>query len=98
MKLTDVSNDLADKRDFEIVRKMERLLAISPKYKNIDSKNKELILDLIRKYKKLLDRGIKPSRLTIKRDRYKLYHERVKLGLSETDLKQIFDLLESFKN
>jgi len=97
MQLNDITNNLTRQMDYKIVEKMERLLATNPRYKNLDKANLELILDLIRKYKERIRKGITITTRMIKDDRYYLYHNRVKLGLSEVDLKQIFDLLENFK-
>lgn len=97
MQLNDITNNLTSQGDYKIVEKMERLLATNPRYKNLDKANLELILDLIRKYKERIRKGITITTRMIKDDRYYLYHNRLKLGLSEVDLKQIFDLLENFK-
>ncbi len=97
MKLNDFSNNLVSERDFKIVQKMERLVATNPRYKNLDKANRELVVNLIRKYKERIRKGIRITSLMIKEDRYYLYHNRIKLGLSEVDLRQIFNLLESFK-
>jgi len=67
--------------------------------KNIteDSTNRKLILNLIKKYQRKIRYGIKPSLMTVRRDKYYLYKNRIKLGLSFTDLEQINKLLEGFK-
>ncbi len=97
-KLSDVTKNLTNERSAIIAKRLGRLSVINPNYKNLDEDNKKVILDLIEKYKKILKRGVKTSSLMIKRDRSYLYSNRIKLGLSQTDLKQIFDLLESFKD
>lgn len=97
MNLSDITNNLTSQRDYKIVEKMERLVAINPRYKNLDKANLDLVINLIRKYKERIRKGITITSRMIKEDRYYLYHNRLKLGLSEVDLKQIFDLLEDFK-
>ncbi len=98
MKITDITNNLANETNERTILKFERLMATSVRFKNLDETNRQVILDLIKKYKERIRKGIKPTRLMIKSDRLHLYQNRVKLGLSETDLKQIYNLLESFKN
>ena len=98
MKITDITSNLVNETNERMVLKFDRLMATSVRFKNLDEVNRQVILDLIKKYKELLEDGIKPTRLMIKRDRLRLYENRIKLGLSETDLKQIYSLLESFKD
>lgn len=97
MKLSDVTKNLSGQRDYKIIEKMGRLIATNPSYKNLNKTNRELIEELIKKYKERARKGIAITRLMIKEDRSYLYSNRLKLGLSSTDLKQIFDLLDSFK-
>lgn len=98
MDLKDVTKDLADQTSYRIRQRFLEMMRTNPKYKNLDHENQKLILDLIEKYKEKLNRGIKPSRYTIKQDMYRLYEDRLKLGLTYNDLDQIRDLLLSFKD
>ncbi|MBN2854265.1 hypothetical protein JXK06_01885 [Patescibacteria group bacterium] len=98
MKITDITNNLANETNERIILKFERLMAKSSRFKNLDKANRQVIINLIKKYKDRIEKGIKPTRLMIKRDRFRLYENRIKLGLTEVDLKQIYSLLESFKN
>ncbi len=98
MKISDVTKNLNKDTNRQVVIKFERLMATSYRFKNLDSDNKKLILDLIKKYKERIRKGISITRLMIKSDRSYLYRNRIKLGLSSTDLKQIYNLLESFKS
>ena len=43
-------------------------------------------------------RGISISSLTIRRDMYRLYKDRIELNLSKSDLDDLRDLLASFKS
>jgi hypothetical protein len=97
MDLKDVTKDLSDQYNYRIEQRLEEMMRTNPTYKNLDKHNRELILDLIRKYKEKIRQGIKPSRLTVKEDKYYLYQNRVKLGLTYNDLEQINNLLDSFK-
>ena len=97
MKITDITNNLTHETNERMGLKFDRLMATSPRFKNLDQANRQVVLDLVKKYKERVIRGIEPTRLMIKEDRLNLYQNRIKLGLSETDLKQIYSLLESFK-
>jgi hypothetical protein len=97
MDLKSVAKDLKNQTDYRIDQRFDELMRRNPRYKNLDSANQKLIMDLIKKYKqKLLDHAY-PSRLTVREDMYHLYQDRIKLGLTRNDLDQIRDLLESFK-
>jgi len=98
MDLQDLTKDLANQENFRITRRMEELMHTNPNFRNLSSSNRELILNLINKYKEKIRHGIKPSSITIREDKYHLYQDRIKLGLTPTDLEQINDLLDSFKN
>jgi hypothetical protein len=97
MDLKDITKDLRNQTDYQLDRRFDELMRKNPSYSHLDASNRELIFDLIKKYKEKLRRGRHPSRLTIKRDMYDLYKDRVRLNLSVNDLDDIRDLLESFK-
>ncbi|NCN99910.1 hypothetical protein GW920_02200 [Candidatus Falkowbacteria bacterium] len=97
MDLKDVTEDLSNQYNYRIEQRLEEMMRTNPNYKNLDRHNRELILDLIKKYKEKIRKGIKPSRLTVREDKYYLHQNRIKLGLTYRDLEQINKLLESFK-
>jgi len=96
MDLKDITKNLTDQTDYRITQRMEELMRTNPNYKNLDGANRELILSLIKKYKEKIRKGIKPSGLTVREDKYHLYENRVKLGLTPYDLEQINKLLDGF--
>jgi hypothetical protein len=98
MDLKDVTKDMTNQTNYRITQRMEELMRTNPRYKNLDGANRELVLNLIKKYKEKIRQGIKPSSLTIREDKYHLYENRVKLGLTEYDLEQVNNLLDSFKD
>jgi hypothetical protein len=98
MDLKDITHDLSNQTNYRITQRMEELMRTNPRYKNLDGANRELVLGLIKKYKERIRQGIKPSSLTVREDKYHLYENRIKLGLTEYDLEQINNLLDSFKN
>ncbi|MFA6194225.1 MAG: hypothetical protein WC719_00575 [Patescibacteria group bacterium] len=96
MDLKDVTKDLTSQTDYRITQRMEELMRTNPNYKNLDGANRELVLSLIKKYKEKIRKGIRPSGLTVREDKYHLYENRVKLGLTHYDLEQINKLLDGF--
>ncbi len=97
MDLQDITKDLTAQTNYRITQRMEEMMRTNPNYRNLDGANREVIMDLIKKYKEKIRHGLKPSRLTVRDDKYHLYEDRVKLGLTHYDLEQINKLLDSFK-
>ncbi len=97
MDLNSVADDLVEQTDYRLDQRFDKLMRTNPRYKNLDAENRELIMDLIQKYKKKIREHAYPSSLTIRHDLYHLYQNRIKLGLTYNDLDQIKELLESFK-
>lgn len=97
MNLQSITDDLKDTTDYRLDQRFDKLMRTNPRYKNLDGENRELIMDLIQKYKKKINEHAAPSSLTIRHDLYNLYQKRIKLGLTYNDLDQIKELLESFK-
>lgn len=91
------SKKLLKETNKKTAQKLASLIATSPKYKNLDKENRKVILDILKKYENRIEKGYTITSTMIKTDRYKLYNDRIKLGLSSVDLKQIFSLLNSFK-
>lgn len=92
-----MTQDLPDQTVYRLEQRFEELMRTNPAYRNLDAGNRQIIMDLLAKYKEKLRHGIKPSRITVNEDMYHLYENRIKLNLSHTDLDQIRELLESFK-
>ncbi len=98
MDFSDVTKDITEQNNYRLAQRMEKMMRVNRSYKNLNEHNKELIFKIIKKYQHNLRHGIKPSYSMIREDKYYLYENRFKLGLSPIDLKQIGKLLDSFKN
>ncbi len=97
MDLQDVTKDLTNRENWRIERQLEDLIRLNPRYKHLGTENRELVLKLIKKYKEKIRRGLRPSLMTVREDKYYLYQNRLKLGLTPEDLAQIGKLLDGFK-
>lgn len=97
MDIKDVLKDIGDISDYRLERRLNDMINHNPSYNNLDHKNRDLVFDLLKKYKKKVKRGIKISSFSIHRDMYYLYKHRIKLGLSKYDLDMIKKILNSFK-
>jgi hypothetical protein len=97
MDLEDVLNNIAHEPDYIWERKLNELIAKNHKFYNLSSENKELVRNLIKKHKPMIRKYGGISRLTIKDEEYHLFQNRMKLDLTEEDLKDIREILEYFK-
>jgi hypothetical protein len=98
MDLQDVTKDMVNQNNYRLTQRMGELMQTNPRYRNLSGANRELIFSIIKKYQEEARHGIKPSLSTVREDKYKLYENRIKLGLSPEDLAQINELLDSFKS
>jgi len=98
MDFQDVTQNLKDQTNYRIEQRLEEMMRTNPSYRNLDEGNRELILNLLKKYKDKARRGIASSEYTIRQDMYHLYENRLKLNLTYNDLDQIRELLQSFKS
>ncbi|HPT08208.1 MAG TPA: hypothetical protein PLE28_00735 [bacterium] len=97
MDFKDVTKDILDQNEYRLEQRFDELMRRNPHFKSLDKEDKEIVFDLIKKYKEKIRKRTYPSAFTIRRDMYHLYSNRVKMGLTYNDLDHIRDLLNSFK-
>jgi len=97
MDLETVLKNIAHEPDYIWERKFNELIIKNHNFYNLSEENKQLIKDLIKKHKPMIRKfgGISPY--TIRQEEYHLYENRMKLHLTEEDLKDIKQILEYFK-
>ena len=96
----DIKELLATAKNFssyELKQKLNNLVRSNYKYSNLNEKNRQLILDLIAKHLDQIRDGQGISSTIIQAESYRLYENRIKLGLTEEDLKDIKEILNLFK-
>ncbi len=89
--------DAENLTDKEFERKLNKLVRDNFRYKNLDKDNREIILEIVDEYKDVLRDGRRISYDRRYKDLYKLRKNKIKLGLSDDDLKDIKNILDSFK-
>lgn len=97
MDFKNLFKDAKNLTSYQIEQRLDQALHEHPSFKHLDESNKNLILDMVHKYKEKIRQGVGVSGHTIREDHYHLYQNRIKLGLTSTDLDTMKDLLESFK-
>jgi len=95
--LKDLMKKAKDLPEYDFDRRLNSVIRNNSKYRNLDSSNKKIIEDLVDKYKPKLRRGIKIGYVNRRNDLYKLTKNRVKLGLTREDLKDIKEVIDAFK-
>ena len=97
MDLEDFLKDINDQPSYIVERKLNELVRKNYHFQHLSEENRELVLDLVKKYKDKIRTGIGVSQYTINKDMYNLYQKRLKLKLTEVDRDHIREILESFK-
>ncbi len=96
--MDDFVKDLGHTLDRDIKQRLNKLVRDNYRYQNWDESNKKVVLDLVKKFKPYLRKGIKISERTIRDESYRLYQNRIKLGLTEEDLKDIKEFLRGINS
>lgn len=97
MDVNDLMQNAKDLTDKEFEYKLNKLVLENWRYANLDSSNKKIVLDLVKKYKKRLRDGLGISERVLRNEMYRLRRDRLKLGLSEEDVKDIKEILYTLK-
>ena len=78
-------------------QKLNMLIRENYRYGNLSQANREIVLGIIKKNLYNIHNGIGISSLVVQREMYKLHQNRIKLDLTEEDLKDIREILALFK-
>ena len=78
-------------------RKLNKLIRENYRYKNLDSDNKKVILDITDKYRNYMRRGIGISYSSIMSEMRRLRKGQPENDLSKEDLKDIREVLDAFR-
>lgn len=97
MNVKDLMKNVKDMRDWEFERKLNELIRENYRFRNLDAGNKEVVMDLVKKYKSYLRRGIGISSLKIRYEMLKLKKNMQKLDLTKNDIRDIQEIMNSFK-
>ena len=97
MDIDDLVKNFKDEPSWKFEQKLNELVRRNSKFFNLNNGNKELILDIIKKYADNIREGRGISSYAIDRETYHLYSNRVKLDLSENDLEDIKEILRLFR-
>jgi len=83
--------------DYEFKQKLNKLVRDNYRYRNLNTANRKIVLDLLKKYRPYLQKGIGISFSARQREIYKLHQNRIKLDLTKEDLKDVREILGMLK-
>jgi len=98
MDIKDLMGNAKNLKDYEFERKLNDLVRNNYRYSNLNGKNKKIVLDLVKKYKSYLRKGIGISSTNLRNESYRLYQNRLKLGLTQEDLDDIKEILGELRS
>lgn len=78
-------------------QKLNSLVRENYRFSNLDESNRKIVLDIIKKHVGEIHNGLGISSTVLQRETYKLYQDRLKLKLTEEDLRDIKEILNLFK-
>lgn len=97
MSYEDFLASVKDQPSYMVERKLNDLVRKNHNYRNLSSDNRKLVLDLIKKYRPKIRKGLGVSQYLINKDMYLLYQDRQEKDLTKRDREQIKAILESLK-
>jgi len=97
MQLEDFLESVKDMPSYRLERELNSLVRQNYRFKNLSSENREIVLDLVKKYKDKIRRGFGISEYLINKEMYRLHQKRDEDDLTRRDKEQIRMILESFK-
>lgn len=97
MNIKDLLQNADNLPSYQIERKLNKLARENYHYRNLDAKNRKLLLDYIKTYISKIKRGYSITSETIRRDMLKLYGKREELDLTYEDMKDFKEILNMFR-
>ena len=78
-------------------QKLNSLIRLNYRFSNLDESNRKIVLDIIKAHMSNIHNGLGISSTVSQREVYKLHQNRVKLNLTEEDIRDIKEILALFK-
>lgn len=98
MDIKDLVKNAKTMTSDQLENKLDQLVRSNPRFSNLDEKNKDIVLKLIKEYKSDIRNGISITSSKIQRDTHPLYEKRISLGLTQKDIDDIRDILGALRS
>jgi hypothetical protein len=95
MNIQDLVKNAGSLTDYQFEQKLHELVRKNYKFQNLGAANQQLILNLVKKYKDYIRKGLGIPSYSRSQEFYHLNQKRVELGLTEEDLKDIKEILNA---
>ncbi len=97
MNLEDIAKQSKDLPSWKLEREFnDYFVRNQERFRHLDENNRQIILDLINKYRQKAMHGVRPNSLTLQREFHRLWRNRFELGLKENDLDFIKEVITWF--
>lgn len=83
--------------NFRLERELNYFVRNNRSFRNLSTSDRQILLELLHKYRKLAVRGRPITDYSIRRDIASLHAKRTSLGLTRKDIEDIRDILNAFK-
>jgi hypothetical protein len=97
MDIQDLLNDAKNITTEELEQRLNKLCRENYRYKNLDPKNRKVVMDILKKYMYYVRKGIKISYNSVYKEMYKLNKSQDELDLTDEDLKDIREILDELR-
>jgi hypothetical protein len=98
MDIKDLMKNAKTMTSDQLENKLDQLVRSNSRFSNLDEKNKDIVLKLIKEYKSDIRDGISITSSKIQRDTHPLYEKRISLGLTQKDIDDIRDILGALRS
>src|SRR6056297_3480637 len=95
--LKDLMGQAKDLNSDRFERKLNSFVRTHHRYSNLDSKNREVVNDLVHKYKDRLRHKGGICGYAVRREMYKLNQKKDEMGLTKNDLRDIRKMMKGLK-
>ncbi len=97
MDIKEFADKAKNRPRVEVERELSKLARTDTRYRNLDSKNQDLIMDIVYKHIDNIRDGDGISGYLLQQETQRIYSNREKLGISLEDYEDIKEILNLFK-
>jgi len=97
MDVQDLAKNAGNLTDYQFEQKLHELVRENYHYRNLNSANQKIILNIVHKHKDYIRKGLGIPYSSRSHEIYVLSQNKIKLKLSDVDLKDIKEILEAFR-
>ncbi len=97
MNIEDLLKEARDLTDEQFEIRLNKLVRENSSFRNLDHENKKVVIQIFRKFKSRLRRGMGISNRAIRNESRKLYKKREELNLTQEDLRDIKKIMRGFQ-